>query len=190
MSDYSKKTQMTRTRKGKLYFSPGYKKLADILTKNCSYVHKILDYGSGKCEEAEHYNSRKIATVHTYEPYPSGFQPHYKTYTKIPHDYYSIVLCNYVLNVVEQDDRLKILDNIRQVTKMTGRVIVCTRSQLNPKDSWTSHKDGFILPTGQFQATVTERKMKRLATLTGFEIVEVEHHGEQTLFVLKKVMGV
>ena len=70
------------------------------LAQNNKLVGDILDYGCGKGFDCQHYS------VDGYDPY---FQPEY------PKKQYNTIVCNFVLNVVKENEAIQIINNIQDL---------------------------------------------------------------------------
>lgn len=68
-----------------------------------SSVHRILDFGCGRGFDADYLGAKK------YDKY------HYDDPTALKPDYYSEVLCTYVLNTVSEETQRQILEQIHCV---------------------------------------------------------------------------
>jgi SAM-dependent methyltransferase len=91
---------------------------------------RCLDYGCGKGFDADHYNFKK-------------YDPHF--FPKKPVGRFDLVVCNYVLNVIEEKYEEELLDELRSYLRPHGMCYVSVRADVK-KDGFTSR--------GTFQRTV------------------------------------
>lgn len=117
-----------------------------------------LDYGCGKCA------SVNPKTWHNYDPYyaPNGISPNGK---------YLIIICNYVLCVKTQRERIKILRKIRSLLCKHGLAYISVRND-KPKKGWGCSSRGtyqgrcqklplpFFYSTSQFRIYLLTKKTK------------------------------
>lgn len=81
------------------------------------YNGRILDYGCGKCHDI---NIK-------YFPDIEGFDPHYKP--EKPVGTFGVVLCHYVLNVLDKEQRLEVLRDIARL--VDDRAFITVRRDIN-----------------------------------------------------------
>lgn len=88
--------------------------------KNCVLYPKgilteILDYGCGKGFDADYYGMDKYDVA---------------SFPKFPKKKYDVIVCNYVLNVVDSSEEEKILNNIKTLLKKKGKAFIAVRRDL------------------------------------------------------------
>ena len=87
-------------------------------------IQDHLDFGCGRGQDADRLGADK------YDPH---FYPNY------PDRQYETVTCNFVLNVIEnEDERLGVLLKIRGLLKSGGRAFVTVRNDKKALNGWTS----------------------------------------------------
>ncbi len=80
----------------------------------------ILDYGCGKGADTE-YLRGKGYYVDSYDPYYSNIDLSDKD------SFYDVIICNYVLNVLEIDQEASLISDIKSKLKPGGRAYVSVR---------------------------------------------------------------
>ena len=80
----------------------------------------ILDYGCGKGSDVAYLKSKGF-DVDGYDPYYSDIDLSGKN------SYYDVVICNYVLNVLDASMEEQVLDNILSKLKDGGRAYISVR---------------------------------------------------------------
>lgn len=101
---------------------------------------KILDYGCG-------YGSDVQILKDWNEGYPvKGYDPYHKNadMTKgFPYNlYFDVVLCTYVLNVVDEQEQLDIIRKMWQSTRANGHLYISVRRDVAPGTTVFKHSDG------------------------------------------------
>ena len=91
---------------------------------------KILDFGCGRGKDytwlsSMGYNAR-------------GYDPHWNRDEEALKNKYDVVLCSYVLNVVDKTTQKQILDQLKSLTKTNGKIYVSVRRDL--KEDYVSSK--------------------------------------------------
>ena len=77
---------------------------------------KLLDYGSGKGKDADHYSMDR-------------YDPHYAP--QEPNGKYNTITCNYVLNVIEsKSEREEVLNKIRNLLDVGGLAYITVRRDI------------------------------------------------------------
>lgn len=104
-------------------------KLNTLIDLGCNKC-RGLDYGCGKGFDADYYGFDK-------------YDPHF--FPDKPRGKYDIVVCNYVLNVIEEKDEEELLDELKSYLRPHGQCYVSVRADIK-KDGFTSR--------GTFQRTV------------------------------------
>jgi len=183
----SGKTPITRkTKDGNYKLSPSYKFLFTPQTKTYSknmqrrvieFVTedekipgnnlrkaKILDYGSGLGESAEWAKESGGYKIDTYDVNHGGNTENIKK------DYYDIVICDYVLNVVPKLLRARIMLDLKTALRPDGALIITTRTDGAGiiklfENNWRIYEDGVVSSkTGQFQTTIDQRQLFHIST--------------------------
>jgi hypothetical protein len=100
-------------------------------------IGKILDYGCGKCHEI---NNQFFEA--------DGYDPHFKP--DYPTKQYDTIVCNYVLNVVNENKQQEIIDKIKNLLNNNGKAYLTVRRDM--KENYTTKNTEqflvcFTLPT-------------------------------------------
>jgi len=83
---------------------------------------QVLDYGCGRCGPIN---------FRTWDNY----DPHYRPWSIWHKRQYDIIICNYVLCVLPQEERLKVLRDIQKRLKPKGLAYISVRND-RPKNGW------------------------------------------------------
>lgn len=139
-----------------------------LIDNNKIYGH-VLHWGEGKAyvdtqAMLDHVRSQGLYySVEAYDPYSND--PRVCVFPRyfIP----DTIVCNYVLNVLEPKDRMRMIDDMRFTIPKTGIIYVAVRSD---KIAGTPHKDGVITKRGTFQKSFKQADLEA----RGFEVI---HNG-------------
>lgn len=138
------------------------------MLENLEIPGAVLHYGEGKAY-MDSAALRKVATtVAVYEPFPTEGQE-YKA--NMPSGYYGMCVSIYVLNVLEPDERAKV------IWDMCNRADFVYAAVRTDKIAGTPFKDGVITKTGTFQKSFTRAKCEELGKVltfnSSFAIIEL-----------------
>lgn len=100
------------------------------LTEKGLLTGEVLDYGCGKGKDAESYGFSK------YDPY---YAP------EMPTGKFDNIVCNYVLNVIDESEAAQVLANIKSLLKVGGVAYITVRRDIK--------KEG-VTSRGTYQRTV------------------------------------
>jgi len=89
---------------------------------NKTISRDVLDYGCGKGFDFKFYGI-------------DGYDPYY--YPKFPEKKYDFIMCNFVLNVVEEKERQEIISNVKSLLKTEGTAFFTVRRDIK-KEGLTS----------------------------------------------------
>tara|TARA_B100000131_G_scaffold289029_2_gene300767 strand:- start:267 stop:734 length:468 start_codon:yes stop_codon:yes gene_type:complete len=89
----------------------------------------IIDYGCGKGYDADYLNSIGFDC--------DSYDPYWKRDVNLTDNYYDVVLCTFVLNVIREHDERALLDNIKRLMKKGGKSYLTVRRDLK-KEGETS----------------------------------------------------
>jgi len=148
MQDKSKNTAISRT-------SPS--KPIRTLVKNKKLNGYILDYGCGRGIDVQYLNQIDGIKCYGYDIY---YQPTLPT-----RSYYDVILCTYVLNVINQVNiREALIKHIFSLTSVGKKIIITTRTtkEINKcakQRNWTNHLDGYLTKSGTFQKGYTGQEL-------------------------------
>lgn len=102
---------------------------------------------------------------------------------------YDYVLSSFVLNVVTDEWKRMILDDMNRLLKPNGTLIVEVRANVKAK-SKTPFYDGFLIRKGKsrtFQEVITKEKMERLLSDAGFFIEKHIFNASKHIIIAKKI---
>ncbi len=114
------------------------------LDKKGLLIGNMLDYGCGRGFDANHFNM-------------DGYDPHYSP--DEPTGLYDTITCNYVLNVVHEDQGQEILSKINNLLKDEGKAYITVRRDIEKnlgKEGYTSKgtfQRNVVLPLPVFKET-------------------------------------
>jgi len=115
---------------------------------------KILDFGSGTGRNSKSLRRRKFTKVTEYDPNIKGK-------TRKPTGSYDVVICNYVLNILPQTQRSRVIKELDRLRWKT--LIIEVRPKIDDIDRhWKKHSDGFVSPANTFQKVISDSSLKRL----------------------------
>ena len=100
------------------------------LLKDNAFLGKVLDYGCGKGFDSDELGFEK-------------YDPHF--FPKTPKGKYDTIVCNYVLNVINNDDANLVIAKIRSLLKSKGKAYISVRRDII--------KEG-VTKSGTFQRNV------------------------------------
>jgi hypothetical protein len=107
------------------------KPIKELIERNLIPDHaSVLDYGCGRGFDADTLGFDK-------------YDPHY--FNRLPDRQYEVVVCNYVLNVIEEQEADKVLNKIKELLLPSGVAYITVRRDVK--------KDG-ITKIGTFQRNV------------------------------------
>ena len=120
----------------------------------------VLDYGCGRGFDCDYFNIR-------------GYDPYFRA--DYPYTKFDTITCNYVLNVVEQKDQEKIIQNIKSLLKQNGIAYFTVR-----RDNF---KEGFNLK-GTYQTMVyldpPFELLKKTNTYAIYKLTKDGDNGKET----------
>lgn len=129
-------------------------------------LYQTLDYGCGKGFDADYYGIEK------YDPY---YFPEYPT------KLYDVVVCNYVLNVVSEQEEAKILTRVFSLLKATGIGIFSVRRDLPEQGRMMSgYMQRYSKPRNNLfleSPMVSNYIMSIYKKYRAFEIYEIDKRG-------------
>jgi len=118
---------------------------------------RILDYGAG-----QGLGAKKIK-ADTFEPFPKkDFKPTFKDTKEIPSSSYENVSSLNVLNVLQQNDRKKAVEEIGRILKPDGTAIISTRGMdvLNAKGTKGIEPMSIVTSRGTYQKGFKPQELK------------------------------
>lgn len=114
----------------------------------------ILDYGCGKGGDVRYLNSIGRAAI--------GYDPHF--FPEKPEGTFDMVMCNYVLNVVESPVERGVVISTCASMAPKGVFAVRTEKCVAENKVATPRGDGFVNGRGTFQRGFTEETLTELLT--------------------------
>ncbi len=104
---------------------------------------KILDFGCGIGKDVDLLKNRGLDIT--------GYDPYY--FKDTPKDKYDTIICNYVLNILLQEEQVSVLMLISELLKPEGRAYFAVRRDIkrnrfiyNPRHKVTTYQCNVILP--------------------------------------------
>lgn len=142
----------------KLVFEKGYIEPGTI----------VFDWGCGKGKDDEWIASKGYNVI-GFDPFYAPEQHPDKTdFSKI-----DVIICNYVLNVIEEpEERKELIQKILKKAKKDTTIIISVRKdkEINKsaqKSKWKKYKDGFITKSKTFQKGYEEEELINLLKSNG-----------------------
>lgn len=177
---------------------------SSFLNKYAEKDLKILDYGCGKLRNSMYLIKKGFKNISILDSDTqinniknkvdlSIFSNVFSISTYNPKPLFDIVLCSFVLNVIEDYIiRVKVLDNIYNSLKENGYLLLEVRNKASLYGSKTiqEYKDGYILGKGNiktFQKTYDKESLKVfIEKESRFKIVSIQNTSGSIFCLLKK----
>jgi SAM-dependent methyltransferase len=120
-------------------------------------IGRVLDYGCGKGEDAK--------TLENLDFDVEKYDPHY--YPEIPTGKFDTIVCNYVLNVIGEENRNLVLDNIKNLLNDGGTAYISVRNDL---------KDDVVKAKGynQYRVSLSEDEFELIKKTGPFKMYKYE----------------
>lgn len=131
----------------------------------------VFDYGCGTGTDAEYLKSKGY-NVSFWDPYFHN--------EKLPSEYplhsFHTILCTYILNVIQKDDRIEVIAKIRKLLHPEGSVFFTVRTDFEiayqvKRSNWIKNNDGWISKRGTFQKGFKSDELELLLKNEGFKNV-------------------
>jgi diadenosine tetraphosphate (Ap4A) HIT family hydrolase len=122
---------------------------------------KVLDFGCGFGKDVEELTKRGFEVV--------AYDPHY--FPEYPTKQYDIILCHYVLNVLQPQDQAKVLYEVSNLLKFGGKVYFSVRRDVK-KPSFRTH---FVHKVKTYQTNVV-LPFKTVFINENVEVYEYQHY--------------
>lgn len=122
------------------------------LMKKGLLVGKVMDYGCGKCAKVN------PPDWFNYDPY---YQPNFFTGAR-----YDTIICNYVLCVLPNAERMKVVKHIQTLLRLNGVAYIAVRND-RPKAGWG------VSSRGTYQGRVRRLPLPLLYECSQFRIYQV-----------------
>jgi len=137
--------------------------VAKYVMKKYNPRSRLLDYGCGKGFDLSCY------VKHGFDA--SGYDPHFLPIR--PDGVFDVITCSYVLNVLEPTARDSVLSDIFRLLRPGGKALFTLRGDVEASrsPSWVPKLDGYVLPSGAFQADISRDLICRLLSRNGFDYV-------------------
>ena len=135
----------------------GVSKSAKMIVNNHNKNERVLDYGCGKLRNSNFLLEQgyTVSIIDTKEQLDSLDKEQLSKFNKIYEhnsinlkDKYDVILCSFVLNVIEdEEDRIKVINNINELLTIDGVAYIEVRGEksLNYTKFKKSYKDGYIV---------------------------------------------
>ena len=126
------------------------KKFENYRKKHDIEIASVLDYGAGKQRDREFC----IENYGKYVPYDNSPEFSINQPKEALNRDYDLVIFNYVLNIVIPEDRIKIIDKIREYLSKEILVLLAVRTRQeknNIKSNWKRYEDGWVTTRLTFQ---------------------------------------
>lgn len=127
-----------------------------------SSATKVLDWGCGQGQDVRYYQQQGFTAF--------GFDPnHGQNHSPeiFKNEHISVVTCSYVLNVVTEPLRKKILQEIADFLPPHGQAFLAVRSakeiETAKKNNWHPYEDGYLTSRQTFQKGFTAVELVALA---------------------------
>lgn len=130
------------------------------LYENGYLDYSVFDYGCGRGKDIEVLRDKGLM-VGGYDPYTTD-----KQFQKLTDMFdYDCVICNYVLNVVNELDAIEdIFRKLEKKKTRNGRIFVSVRAdKQSVKDSWEPCGDGWLTANQTFQRFYDVPMVEKLA---------------------------
>lgn len=112
----------------------------------CTYLYensllngKVLDFGCDKGKDVEFLSAKQVDV--------SGFDPFYSPYYNLLDQKYDVVMCNFVLNVIENsEERNDVVNQIRELLNKDGVAYIAVRNDKSNLKGYTKRRtwQGYI----------------------------------------------
>ncbi len=122
---------------------------------------KVLDFGCGFGKDVEELTKRGFEV--------DAYDPHY--FPEYPTKQYDIILCHYVLNVLQPQDQAKVLYEVSNLLKFGGKAYFSVRRDVK-KPSFRTH---FVHKVKTYQTNVV-LPFKTIFINENVEIYEYQHY--------------
>jgi len=97
----------------------------------------VLDYGCGRGDDVDALKKMGIKI--------EGYDPYWKPDIRSLKKKYDVVMCNYVLNVVDKRERIAIIDKVKSLLKKNGRAYFSVRRDINKDYSTKSGTQQYVV---------------------------------------------
>lgn len=146
---------------------------AKTLEKQGIVKNKVFDYGCGTGFDAQYLISKGYS-VNFWDPHFHNEKPP----SKYPSNSFDTILCTYILNVIQKDERIDVIAKIRKLLHSEGSVFftVRTDSEISyqvKRSNWIKKNDGWISKRGTFQKGFKPQELKELLQNQGFKTTHI-----------------
>lgn len=120
------------------------------LFNNEKIFGRVLDYGSGKGKDTEFLRSKNQLVFCWDDHHPSD------SLNTINSRFYDTIICNYVINTVQDWYRKTIINHITSLLAIKGSAYITTRTakevdSIAYRSHWRKFEDGYLTKRGTFQ---------------------------------------
>jgi len=129
---------------------------------------RIYDYGCGTGQDISFLQSLSYDVA--------GWDPFYRKDmppSSFPSRAFKSIFCTYVLNVIQKNDRISVVKEIKRILAADGYAFVTVRSALDIEDkalkgNWKKYRDGWLSKRGTFQKGFSSVELDSVLHKCGF----------------------
>jgi len=145
---------------------------ARTIEKRGLVKNHVFDFGCGTGKDAEYLKSKGYI-VNFWDPHFHNEKPP----SKYSSHSFDTILCTYILNVIQKDERIDVISKIRKLLHPKGHVFFTVRTDFDisyqaKKGDWIQKNDGWISKRGTFQKGFTSKELQSLLIKEGFTNVQ------------------
>lgn len=133
----------------------------------------VFDYGCGTGTDANFLKSKGYK-VDYWDPYfynekdPSKYSSHS----------FNTILCTYILNVIQKDERIDAIAKIKKLLHPEGSIFFTVRTDFDilyqaTKNNWPKKNDGWVSQKGTFQKGFKPQELEELLQNHGFKTTHI-----------------
>ena len=131
----------------------------------------VFDYGCGTGTDATYLKSKGY-NVSFWDPYFHNETPP----SEYPSHSFHTILCTYILNVIQKDERVDVISKIRKLLHPNDSVFFTVRNDFEiayqvQRSNWIQKNDGWISKRGTFQKGFSSNELELLLSNEGFKNV-------------------
>ena len=149
---------------------------ARTIEKRSLVKNHVFDYGCGTGKDAEYLKSKGYKI--------NFWDPHFhneKDPSKYPPHSFDTILCTYILNVIQKDERIDVIAKIGKLLHPKGSIFftVRTDSEISyqvKRSNWIKQNDGWISKRGTFQKGFNPNELESLLQNCGYQHVKTVNH--------------
>ena len=133
------------------------------LLKEGAIWGRVLDYGCGKGMDTKFLLSEGFEVL--------SYDPHYEPFDMRNAGKFDTIICNYVLNVIEDEKaRIQLIKTLINYLYIGGKLFLTARPANDietaaAKGKWKPYKDGYITGKNTFQKGISDQYINDLYTM-------------------------